>query len=109
MGYGYLCRVSEGPAGTGALLVKWEAFERGFFNERLGYPKTIYENLENVMRIRNSVYKVLIYGRELLSHFKPAPSEEALIRSSKSRSFMQLLKHTVSYFSLRKVLHYIKF
>uniref|UniRef100_A0A7C4FES3 Glycosyltransferase family 2 protein n=1 Tax=Ignisphaera aggregans TaxID=334771 RepID=A0A7C4FES3_9CREN len=101
--YRYLGRVSEGPAGTGALLVKWEVFEKvSFFNERLGYPKTIYEDLEYVMRIRRSGYKVLIDGREPLPHFKPALSEEVLIKGSKSESFIQLLKHLVSYFSLRK-------
>jgi len=74
----------------------------GFFNERLGYPKTIYEDLEYVMRIRRGGYKVLIDGREPLLHFKPAPSEEVLIRGSRSKSSMRLLKHLVSYFSLRK-------
>jgi GT2 family glycosyltransferase len=103
MGYRSLGKVSEGPAGTGALLVKWEVFEKvGFFNERLGYLKTIYEDLEYVMRIRRGGYKVLIDGREPLLHFKPAPSEEVLIRGSRSKSSMRLLKHLVSYFSLRK-------
>ncbi|MEM1510819.1 MAG: hypothetical protein QW096_13210 [Thermofilaceae archaeon] len=43
------------PDGTGALLVRFEVFEEvGSFNENLGCPRTIYEDLEYVMRIRKA-------------------------------------------------------
>jgi len=103
MWYRYLGKVSEGPAGTGALLVKPEVFEKvGFFNEKLGYPKTIYEDLEYVMRIRKCGYKVLIDGKEPLLHLKVTPSEKGLVESSKSKTLIQVLKHLASYLSLKK-------
>jgi GT2 family glycosyltransferase len=97
MWHRYLGKISEGPAGTGALLVKSEAFEKvGLFNENLGYPKTIYEDLEYVMRIRKSGYKVLIDGRELLLHFKP------LQGGDHKRNLGRIVKHYTSYFSFTK-------
>jgi len=103
MWYRYLGKVAEGPAGTGALLVKWEIFERvGFFNEKLGYPKTIYEDLEYIMRIRKHGYKVLIDGREPLLHIKFVPTDSSHSKSLKQRLVKQTLKHFVLYISLRK-------
>jgi len=103
MWYRYLGKISEGPAGTGALLVKWEVFERvGFFNEKLGYPKTIYEDVEYVMRIRRHGYKVLIDGREPLAHIKFVSVESSPSKSSKLKSVKQTLKHLATYISLRK-------
>jgi glycosyltransferase involved in cell wall biosynthesis len=103
MWYKYLGRVSEGPAGTGALLVKCKVFEKvGFFNEKLGYPKTIYEDLEYVMRIRRHGYKVLIDGREPLLHLKFTTGEIGSSKSSKLKLIKQVLEHFASYLSLRK-------
>jgi GT2 family glycosyltransferase len=103
MWYRYLGKVSKGPAGTGALLVKWKVFENvGFFNEKLGYPKTIYEDLEYVMRIRRHGYKVLIDGREPLLHYKFISGERSSSRDSKLKLIKQILKHFASYLSLRK-------
>jgi glycosyltransferase involved in cell wall biosynthesis len=103
MWYRYLGKIAEGPAGTGALLVKWEVFERvGFFNEKLGYPKTIYEDLEYVMRIRKHGYEVLIDGREPLLHIKFVPAGSNRSKSSKLRLVKQAVKHFASYISLRK-------
>jgi len=99
MWYRYLGKVSEGPAGTGALLIKPEVFERvGPFNESLGYPRTIYEDLEYVMRIRRNGYKVLIDGRDPLLHFKPPQGGNW----RKERSLEHVVKHYASYFSLSK-------
>jgi len=103
MWYRYLGKIAEGPAGTGALLIKWMVFERvGFFNEKLGYPKTIYEDLEYVMRIRRHGYKVLIDGREPLLHIKFVPIRSNCSKSSKLKLVKQTLKHFASYISLRK-------
>jgi GT2 family glycosyltransferase len=99
MWHRYLGKISEGPAGTGALLVKLEAFEKvGLFNENLGYPKTIYEDLEYVMRIRKSGYKVLIDGREPLLHFKLSQSR---IQGGE-KNLEYIVKHYTSYFSFTK-------
>jgi len=99
----YLGKVSEGPAGTGALLVKWKVLGKvGFFNEKLGYPKTIYEDLEYVMRIRRHGYKVLIDGREPLLHLKFTTGEKGSYKNSKLKLIKQVLKHFASYLSLRK-------
>lgn len=102
MWFRYLGKVSEGPAGTGALMVKPEVFEKvGFFNEDLGYPKTIYEDLEYVMRIRKAGYNVLIDGRNPLLHLKYVDKH----KTSKRRNFLPIItiaKHLASYFSPRK-------
>lgn len=103
MWFRYLGKVSEGPAGTGALLVRPEVFERvGFFNENLGYPKTIYEDLEYVMRMRKAGYRVLIDGRNPLLHFKLAEKH----KFSKRENFLSILnsivEHLASYLSPTK-------
>jgi len=102
MWFRYLGKVSEGPAGTGALLVRSEVFERaGFFNENLGYPKTIYEDLEYVMKIRKAGYKVLIDGRNPLLHLKLAGKH----KFSERENFLLILniaKHLASYLSPTK-------
>lgn len=96
MWYRYLSKVSEGPAGTGALLVKPEVLEKvRFFNEDLGYPRTVYEDLEYVMRIRKAGYDVLIDGRDTLLHFKPPQRNE----QEKKRRFTNLLEIVRHYFT----------
>ncbi|MCX8205328.1 MAG: glycosyltransferase [Candidatus Nezhaarchaeota archaeon] len=102
MYFRYMGKVSEGPAGTGALLVKREVLEKvGLFNESLGYPRTVYEDLEYVLRIRRAGYKVLIDGRSPLLHLKP------LQRSNQGRkrgftSLADAMRHYLTYFSFTK-------
>ena len=96
MWFRYLGQIKEGPAGTGALLLKPEVIRKvGLLNEKLGYPKTIYEDLEYVMRIRRAGYKVLIDGRNPLLHYKPL---QTLTFSSKS-NILTSLKQTIKHFS----------
>jgi GT2 family glycosyltransferase len=102
MWYRHLGKVSEGSAGTGALLVTSEVFKKvGPFNENLGYPKTVYEDLEYVMRIRRSGYRVLIDGRDPLLHLKVSQGEDQKKRE-KCASLKEGLRLYGSYFSLTK-------
>lgn len=102
MWFRYLGKIKEGPAGTGALLVKPEVIERvGLFNEKLGYPKTIYEDLEYVMRIRRAGYRVLIDGRNPLLHYKPL-TQDAVSKHKALGTLRQIMKHFLTYISPSK-------
>ena len=101
----YLGRISEGPAGTGALLIRPEIFYRvGYFNEDLGYPKTLYEDLEYIMRIRKAGYKVLIDGRDPLLHFKPKlrSTSENTDRPRIMKEMINVLKHYRDYLTIER-------
>lgn len=100
MWYRYLGKKAEGPAGTGALLIRPDVIEKvGLFNERLGYPRTLYEDLEYVMRIRKAGYKVIINGDEILCHVK-----HKFINSHSKYKFdvRNILVHLFSYTRISK-------
>jgi len=89
-------RETHSRLGTGACIIPRRVIEKvGLFNERLGYPYTVYEDWEYGVRIRKAGFRLLIDGRVVLQHLhRPrAPSVAAESSTSALKSFRTLLSY----------------
>lgn len=90
----YLGRVREGPLATGAVLIPINVIKNvGFFNEKLGYPYTVYEDWEYQVRIQKLGLKVLVDGRKPLLHI--SRSTQQINEYNRKNSLISKLKHYI--------------
>jgi len=94
----YLGSVKEthNRLGTGSCLISRRVIEKvGLFNEKLGYPFSVYEDWEYGVRIRRAEYKLLIDGRVPVEHLHRPRTATTMARSS--TSILKALKTLSSY------------
>jgi len=100
----YLGTVKETHSrlGTGSCIIPRHVIEKvGLFNEKLGYPYTVYEDWEYGARIRAAGFKLLIDGRVVLQHLH-RPRTPATGTTKSSTSALKILRILLSYLSPRK-------
>lgn len=99
----YINRVKEGPLFTGAALIPRYIIQQvGLFNERLGYPYTVYEDWEYQVRIQRLGLKTLVDGRNPLLHLSKMQQLSGEAQRFKLNSLKHLMRLFASYFSFSK-------
>jgi glycosyltransferase involved in cell wall biosynthesis len=102
--------IKEGPLATGATLIPRHVIEQvGLFNEKLGYPYTVYEDWEYQVRIQRLGLKTLVDGREPLLHLQKITVVNGHRDSSLKRKYKHIRnkikivsKVIMNYFSFQK-------
>jgi len=95
-------RETHSRLGTGSCIIPRHVIEKvGLFNEKLGYPYTVYEDWEYGVRIRKAGFKLLIDGRVVLHHLHRPRASTTLATATRS-STLRILKALLSYLRPRK-------
>jgi len=100
----YLGTVKETHSrlGTGSCIIPKYVIEKiGLFNEKLGYPYTVYEDWEYGARMRAAGFKLLIDGRVVLQHLH-RPRTTATVITNSSNSALRILRILLSYLMPRR-------
>jgi len=94
-------RETHSRLGTGSCIIPRHVIEKvGLFNEKLGYPYTVYEDWEYGVRIKRAGFKLLIDGRVVLQHLhRPGASAATTISPTPALKFLKTL---LSYLRPRK-------
>ena len=96
-------KIGQGDLPTGAALIKREVIEKiGYFNEKLGYPFTLYEDTEYSMRLRKAGLRIIINGRNPLMHIKIAEKEKGNSLCRFRQEILEMKRVLRSYFTLKK-------
>jgi len=94
----YIGRIKEGPLFTGASLIPKHVIEKvGSFNEKLGYPYTVYEDWEYQVRIEKLGLRTLVNGKVVLQHLHKVGMQQ-----KSQNPLNNILTLLASYFSFRK-------
>jgi len=95
-------RETHSRLGTGTCIIpRYVIKEIGLFNEKLGYPYTVYEDWEYGVRIRKAGFKLLIDGRVVLHHLH-RPQASTTSATTIGCSTLRILKALLSYLRPRK-------
>jgi len=95
-------RETHSRLGTGSCIIPRHVIEKvGLFNEKLGYPYTVYEDWEYGVRIREAGFKLLIDGRVVLHHLH-RPQVSTTSATTMKSSTLRILKALFSYLRPRK-------
>jgi len=98
----FIGRFRRGQLATGAVLIPMDIINKiGLFNEKLGYPYTIYEDWEYQVRIEKSGFIVLTDGREPLLHLSKF-NNDGQIDNKREIPSAHVIKSWLSYFSNKR-------